>query len=227
MPNSSLPPSHRKPGRPVAGNAEETRRRVQNAALRHFGTHGYTQTTVKAVARDAGLTSAAVYHYAPSKRDLFVALASDAIDLAVAPLKKVARTHKTFAGRLNAVFRQMLVTDEAHPDLARFIVVLTGDAARYPELRDAYEAVLQEYTELCATLVADAQDAKEMSAGADPAGVTQMLAGTILGITSLLASTPQAQHASIVGCAEVLFSGRLFREPRSPGVRRRTGDRQS
>ncbi len=216
----------RKPGRPADGDSEETRRRIDDTALRLFGAYGYAQTTVKSIALEAGLTSAAVYHYSPSKRDLFTALASSAIARAVGPLECAARRETALGDRLDALLTQMLATDEEFPDLARFMIVLTGDAARYPELRETYEAVIAAYTELCLWLASDAQIASEISTVADAPTVARMLAGAVLGITSLLASTPPGQHGPIVGCAKLLLSARLFTDQEGQRITsRRTGPR--
>jgi AcrR family transcriptional regulator len=200
----------RKLGRPVDADPIETRRRISEVAMRHFGRYGYAQTTIKSIAEDAGLTSAAVYHYSPSKRALLEDLSSSVIDLGVAPLVAVARKHKTFSRRIEAIFDEMLAIHRRSPELARFTVVFTGDAALYPELRAAHESVVAAYRELCVSLVSDALAAKEISPKLDRQGVTEMLAGTISAITSLLVSRPELRHAHIIDCAKLLFSGQLF-----------------
>lgn len=47
------------------------------AALRVFGQHGYSAATNAQIAREAGVTPAALYYYFPSKEDLFLAAVSD------------------------------------------------------------------------------------------------------------------------------------------------------
>lgn len=50
---------------------ERTRRRLLTIAIERFGTKGYRGTSVSEIAREAGLTQAAVYAYFESKEQLF------------------------------------------------------------------------------------------------------------------------------------------------------------
>ena len=53
----------------------ETRAAVLESACRHFGSKGYADTSLEAIARDCSLTIAPIYHYFDSKRGLFEAVA--------------------------------------------------------------------------------------------------------------------------------------------------------
>jgi AcrR family transcriptional regulator len=66
---------------------ERTRRRLLQLAVRRFADEGYRSTSVSAIARDAGVTQAAVYAYFPNKEALFEA----AVDLDAAGLIAAAR----------------------------------------------------------------------------------------------------------------------------------------
>ena len=66
---------------------ERTRRRLLELAVRRFADEGYRATSVSAIARDAGITQAAVYAYFTNKEALFEA----AVDLDAAELIAGAR----------------------------------------------------------------------------------------------------------------------------------------
>jgi AcrR family transcriptional regulator len=66
---------------------ERTRRRLLELAVRRFADDGYRATSVSAIAREAGLTQAAVYAYFANKEALFEA----AVDLDAAELIAGAR----------------------------------------------------------------------------------------------------------------------------------------
>jgi AcrR family transcriptional regulator len=55
------------------GKGARTRQALLEGAIRRFAADGYRGTSVSDVARDAGLTPAAVYAYFDGKEDLFVA----------------------------------------------------------------------------------------------------------------------------------------------------------
>jgi AcrR family transcriptional regulator len=51
-----------------------TRKQILDAALRLFSERGFARTSVRDIARAAGITDAAIYYHFTSKRDLFEAL---------------------------------------------------------------------------------------------------------------------------------------------------------
>src|ERR1019366_4783701 len=66
----------RGPGRPpgqTAGGAA-ARQRLYGIALRRMATHGYESTTLRDVAKEAGVSVGLLYRYFPSKRAVIVAL---------------------------------------------------------------------------------------------------------------------------------------------------------
>ncbi|OKK18543.1 TetR family transcriptional regulator [Streptomyces sp. CB00455] len=79
------PPARRRgPGRPRQDEAEEgpgTQERIRLAARSEFAARGYDKTSVRGVAKAAGVDPALVHHYFGSKDDLFAA----AIELTMEP----------------------------------------------------------------------------------------------------------------------------------------------
>jgi AcrR family transcriptional regulator len=56
---------------PVSAKGVATRERILDAAVARFADQGFRETSVAAVARDAGVTAPAVHSYFASKQDLF------------------------------------------------------------------------------------------------------------------------------------------------------------
>ena len=54
-----------------------TRRQILDASLRLFSQKGFARTTVRDIARQAGITDAAIYYHFQSKRDLMEALVEE------------------------------------------------------------------------------------------------------------------------------------------------------
>ncbi|MFJ6798502.1 TetR family transcriptional regulator [Streptomyces sp. NPDC091268] len=74
----------RGPGRPRQDEAEEgpgTQERIRLAARAEFAARGYDKTSVRGIAKAAGVDPALVHHYFGSKDDLFAA----AIELSIEP----------------------------------------------------------------------------------------------------------------------------------------------
>ncbi|WP_156766538.1 TetR/AcrR family transcriptional regulator, partial [Mycobacterium sp. E2327] len=57
-------------GRPVGASGERTRARIITAAMRCVGEVGYSQATIREIAKAADMTSASLYHYFPNKSEL-------------------------------------------------------------------------------------------------------------------------------------------------------------
>jgi AcrR family transcriptional regulator len=53
-------------------SSHDTEARVRAAALRLFAAHGFEATGIRDIARDAGVSTAALYHYMSSKHDLLI-----------------------------------------------------------------------------------------------------------------------------------------------------------
>lgn len=60
--------------RTQAQRRAETRAAVLESACRHFGSKGYADASLEAIASDCGLTIAPIYHYFGNKRALFEAV---------------------------------------------------------------------------------------------------------------------------------------------------------
>jgi AcrR family transcriptional regulator len=65
-------PGEKRPRRSRKGPL--TRKQILDASLRLFSEKGFARTSVRDIAKAAGITDAAIYYHFPSKRDLFKAL---------------------------------------------------------------------------------------------------------------------------------------------------------
>ncbi|MFJ3231734.1 TetR family transcriptional regulator [Streptomyces sp. NPDC086787] len=74
-------PPRRGRGRPPRGESTDTRDRILTAAREEFSERGYEKTSVRGIAKAAGVDSALVHHYFGTKEQVFEA----AIEVAFAP----------------------------------------------------------------------------------------------------------------------------------------------
>ncbi|MEV6168410.1 TetR family transcriptional regulator [Streptomyces sp. NPDC051954] len=75
----------RKRGRPRRTESADTRDLILNAAREEFSERGYEKTSVRAIAKAAGVDSALVHHYFGTKEQVFEA----AVEVAFAPALKI------------------------------------------------------------------------------------------------------------------------------------------
>jgi AcrR family transcriptional regulator len=82
--DTPAPRPRRGPGRPrqdEAGSGPGTQERIRLAARSEFAARGYDKTSVRGIAKAAGVDPALVHHYFGSKEDLF----ADTIELSLEP----------------------------------------------------------------------------------------------------------------------------------------------
>ncbi|HQV57773.1 MAG TPA: TetR/AcrR family transcriptional regulator [Ilumatobacteraceae bacterium] len=124
-------------GRPKASDSTETRKRIIDVARRLFADCGYTEATTRMVAEEAGVTSAALYHYYPSKLDLYVAVQLDCRDRVTARIAPAISDGATFVDRAMGLLDATRVMNHEDPTLARFLASARVDVQRRPELVNA------------------------------------------------------------------------------------------
>jgi AcrR family transcriptional regulator len=169
----------------IPGKGERTRARLLEIAVRRFAAEGYRRTSVSDVARDAGLTPAAVYAYFSGKEALFEA----AVDFDAAALIDEARdaipAATSVRERLLVLIAQLIERLDAHPLARRVLAGGEPDVIRrlldLPSLR----ALVFDTTEL----LQGAQERGEVRTDVDP---TRMAWGLETIVLTLLMGHLQA-----------------------------------
>jgi AcrR family transcriptional regulator len=200
-------------GRPVGANAEQTRRRILTAAMRCVAEVGYTQATIREIARAADMTSGTLYHYFPNKNELLKAT-GDEIEAIVAPrLRVAAAASADVVDRLDAVLdeSQRLIAD--YPYLTAFLrAVRAGNATRsrresprHPESKAMRDVVTE--------IVAEARGQGTLSPETDPAAVVETICALTRGLSERAAGLSPAAYEATLGSAKKLIRGSLFARP--------------
>jgi AcrR family transcriptional regulator len=148
------------PKRPVTARrtrgGPQTRKQILDASLRLFSERGFARTTVRGIARAAGITDAAIYYHFQSKRDLLEALVEERG--IVASLQELERTAADIPLQRNLLWmtRRAINIMDDNRDFLRLIIMegLGGDETaleQYHRLADLWEsaltAMLQRYAE--------------------------------------------------------------------------------
>jgi AcrR family transcriptional regulator len=124
-------------------DVDERRRRLLEQGAELFSRHAYADLSMAAIAREAGISKALLYHYFPSKQAFFVAtleqqaaeLAArvDDVDPSLPPAEQLASALDAFLGWV-----------EEHAE--GYGKLLVG-AATHPEVRELVEGVRQQTAE--------------------------------------------------------------------------------
>ncbi|MFG3049013.1 TetR family transcriptional regulator [Streptomyces sp. NPDC048241] len=83
-------PTPRRRGRPPRAESGDTRDRILGAARKEFSERGYEKTSVRGIAKAAGVDSALVHHYFGTKEQVFEAAVSVAFAPALAAPDAIA-----------------------------------------------------------------------------------------------------------------------------------------
>ena len=83
--------------------AEETRGRILSAALELFRERGFEQTTMREVAREAGVALGSAYYYFESKETIVMAFYHQAQDAMIALIEEALPKQKSLKARLRTI----------------------------------------------------------------------------------------------------------------------------
>ncbi|MCE1179769.1 MAG: TetR family transcriptional regulator [Micrococcales bacterium] len=121
-----MTPRGRRPG------GEDTRAHIVEVARTEFAAHGYDRTSLRGVARAAGVDPALVHHYFDGKTDLFTA----AMTLPIRPAEIVARVTAAEPGQVGAsVVRTFLTMWDEPSRHERMLAVVRSAMSDEPAAR--------------------------------------------------------------------------------------------
>jgi AcrR family transcriptional regulator len=147
-------------------DVDERRRRLLELGVQLFSRHTYAELSMSAIAREAGISKALLYHYFPSKQAYFVATleqqaaelaARTAVDPSLRPTEQIMRALDAFLGWVeeNAEgYAKLLEGAGTHAEVrelveqvrsataARILAGLAPDGPPAPALRAAVNAWL-------------------------------------------------------------------------------------
>jgi AcrR family transcriptional regulator len=200
-------PRERTRGRRPSGSG--TRTAILTAAKRQFAELGYPGTTLRAIAREAGVDTRLVTHYFGSKHELFISV----VELPFEPedvLTAVLGEGPDHAGdRLAAVALTILQTPAARQTMTGLLRAAASedDAARM--VRDLLtERIL---TPIARRVGGDRPELRAALIGSQMAGV--MMARHVIGLRALADADPETVVAAIAPVLQHYLTGDLDARP--------------
>jgi AcrR family transcriptional regulator len=197
-------------GRPPAGNSDETRRLIVQAARERFARDGYRATTNKLIASDVGITSTAIYHYVDSKAALYAAVYCDTIDRVYTEFQQAADAETHLLARFSAVLRRANEMQIDDPSIAGFIVAVAQETQRHPDLRALLSPQRGRHQRFFESLVAEAAGSGELQRDVDQSALADLLGAVLTGLARMtVASGDPSRYAAAVDVLEQFFDGTL------------------
>jgi len=130
---ASAPVAAKRGGRPTRREAEECLKRILAIAQRHFLTRGYTETSLDAIAREAGVAKKTLYHHFGSKAGLFGEIVAHCRNSRIAELNGIMLASEEPAHVLKQVALHLLdfLTRPERVKLHKLVVL---EVSRFPKL---------------------------------------------------------------------------------------------
>ena len=141
-------------GRPTREKAELLSEKIVDVAARLMLEHGYSATSIEAIASTAGVAKRTLYHRFPDKRDLFIAVIQRRRDQFLAPVAKISAAGGDIAQQLKLIGRHMLDWG-LQSDSVAMKRLLAAEAERFPNLLVAFYGEGRERTIVAIAAVLD------------------------------------------------------------------------
>lgn len=199
-------------GRPPGAVSEETRARIIDAACRCFAEHGYSNASNQDIARMAGLTTGALYHYFGSKAELFAAVHRHVQEVLVGLYRRAFAEEDTCVAQLCAGLDAAVELTAEQPLFAHFASIAALEIQRHPELSAVLETDTQGVREFFAHLFAEGRKRGEIAPETSTDAVVNLVVSTLFGLAWLRAQVQRSEeYAAAIRAFQLLLQGALFR----------------
>ncbi|MBG0728028.1 TetR/AcrR family transcriptional regulator [Mycobacterium avium] len=207
-----LPRGNRRPGRPPAAKADETRQRIIQAARLVFSERGYDGATFQAIAARADLTRPAINHYFSSKRALYQEVMDETNEFVIGVGIKEADRETTLVGRLTAFISAAVKANAENPAGSAFIIGGVLESQRHPEWKTAENDSVRIAREFLIRVVNDAIEHGEVAADIDASALVETLLVVMCGVGLYAGYVETYQEMlAVTGMLRQLLEGALWR----------------
>lgn len=204
----------KKLGRPCAVDPGETRKRLILEARRLFAEIGYDATTNRLVADAVGITTGAIYHYFPSKKDMYIAAYAEVQDMVYGALEAAVVSHDTFSGKFSSILDELANISTQEPSFIGFVVGVAAESQRHPELAQDLKSLRMRTVMFLHEICEEAVAKGEVNEGITGQVLHDMIDVVISGLSrfSHVVNDAQRRHDVVEGLKH-LMAGSVLRVP--------------
>lgn len=184
----------RKLGRPADTDSTDTRDRIIECALNRFAADGFEGATNKEIAELAHMSSAALYHYFPSKADIYIAVCEAITETLGAAFLKACSTQKTLIGRLEVLFAEVGELGARSPASVGFITGISAVVRKHPEVSRGTDRFGLEFRRLTIELIETAEERDRVLQGTSVDSFADVTSSVLAGLGRMSARGDQARH---------------------------------
>jgi AcrR family transcriptional regulator len=144
---------------------EERRRTILDVAVVLFAEKGYSQTTVSAIAKKAGVSHGSVFQYFPTKEALFHASITGPLEYAHEHFQHYRHLQASPLDRIRQMVSEQVRAFVSQTSYLRLVQYVIGQRHRFPELEDALQHFSRLYSDLLVPIIREGQQLGELSSG--------------------------------------------------------------
>jgi AcrR family transcriptional regulator len=208
---ATRPRNRKGAGRPRGAVSEETRARIIDAACACFAERGYSNASNHDIARAAGLTTGALYHYFESKAELFAAAHRYVQSVLLGAYQGAFAAQTTCVAQLCSGLEASLAVTRQHPKLAHFASIASLEIQRHPELAEILDQDSQGVRSFFARLLAAGRKRGEIAADIDLDAVVNLVVSSLFGLAWLRSQLEhEEEHVAAIRAFQRLLRGGLF-----------------
>lgn len=191
-----MEPTPRKLGRPADTDSTDTRDRIVECACQRFAAEGFEGTTNKEIAATAGVSSAALYHYFPSKADLYIAVCDSISETFVGVFDRSQASAPDLESRMVSLFKEVSVLGADSPAIVGFITGISAVVRKHPEVARGTDAFGARFRSMIIRLIETADESEVVLRGASVASFADLTASVLAGLGRMSARGDQARHVA-------------------------------
>ncbi len=197
-PTADVAPQGRKLGRPADSDSSDTRERIISCACNKFASEGFEGTTNKDIAAQAGISTAALYHYFPSKSDLYVAVCEHITCVFTEVFRVVKENDARLERRITALLAENGKIGTATPSIVGFITGISAVVKKHPEVARGADTFNAGFRRLTFDLIESSTEKDAILAGASVNGFVDLTVAVLAGLGRMSARGEQDRRDAAV-----------------------------
>jgi AcrR family transcriptional regulator len=204
--DASETPSARKLGRPADTDSIDTRDRIILCACEKFAGEGFDGTTNKDIASLAGVSSAALYHYFPSKADMYVAVCGYITHVFQGVFQNACDFDSRLERRVTALLVETGKLGDDTPFIVGFVTGISSVLKKHPEVARGADVFNDSFRQMTLELIHTSTEKDGILSGSSDGGFADLTIAALAGFGRMSA---RGEHARRAAAAEMYL--RLIR----------------
>ncbi len=194
--DASETPSARKLGRPADTDSIDTRDRIILCACEKFAGEGFDGTTNKDIASLAGVSSAALYHYFPSKADLYVAVCGYITRVFEGVFQRASEFDPRLERRMIVLLAENAKIGDEEPFIVGFATGISRVLKKHPEVAEGANTFNTNFRRMMLELVETSTEKTEILAGGSESSFADLTVAALAGFGRMSARGEHARRAA-------------------------------